>query len=305
MQIKTVALLGAGAVGAYFIWGLSEKMGEDFCVIAKGSRKERLEKEGIVINGRQHALNVKEPEEVKTVDLLLVASKQDGLEGALDDIRCMVGEKTIVLSLLNGVKSEEIIGNAIGMEHVLYSVMRIASVRKGNEVTFIPEITAGVFIGEKECKEPTERVLAVQELFESAGLHHHFMENIILDMWQKYASNVAQNLPQAILGIGFGAYMDSEHVHYIASQLWKEVAKVANAKGIPLPEEFTLFQGVKPMARFSTLQDLDAGRHTEIEMLAGEMIRMGKEYGIAVPYCEYTYHMIKALEEKNDGKFEY
>lgn len=305
MQIKTVALLGAGAVGAYFIWGLSEKLGDDFCVIAKGARKERLEKEGIAINGRQYTLNVKGPAEVKNVDLLLVASKQDGLEDALDDIRCMVGEKTIVLSLLNGVKSEEIIGNVIGMERVVYSVMRIASVRKGNEVTFIPEITAGVFIGEKDCKEPTERVLALQELFESAGLHHHFMEDIILDMWQKYASNVAQNLPQAILGIGFGAYTDSEHVHYIASQLWKEVAKVANAKGIPLPEEFTLFQGVKPMARFSTLQDLDAGRHTEIEMLAGEMIRMGKEYGIAVPYCEYTYHLVKALEEKNDGKFEY
>ena len=188
MQIKTVALLGAGAVGAYFIWGLSEKMGEDFCVVAKGARKERLEKEGLIINGKQYKLNVREPQEVKNVDLLLVSSKQDGLEEALDDIKCMVGENTIVLSLLNGVKSEEIIGNVIGMEHILYSVMRIASVRKGNEITFIPEITAGVFIGEKESKQPTERVLAVEELFENAGIHHHFMEDIVLDMWQKYAS---------------------------------------------------------------------------------------------------------------------
>ena len=175
MQIKTVALLGAGAVGAYFIWGLAEKMGDDFCVIAKGDRKERLEKEGLIINGKQYVLNVKTPEKVKNVDLLLVSSKQDGLVEALDDIKSMVGDKTIVLSLLNGVKSEE----------------------------------------------------------------------------------------------------------------------------------FTPFQGVKPMARFSTLQDLDAKRHTEIEMLAGEMIRMGMEHGIAVPYCEYTYHLIKALEEKNDGKLAY
>lgn len=62
---------------------------------------------------------------------------------------------------------------------------------------------------------------------------------------------------------------------------------------------------MKADARFSTLQDLDAGRHTEIEMFAGEMIRMGKEYGIDVPYCEYTYYLIRALEEKNDGKFDY
>jgi len=51
MKINKVALLGAGAVGAYFIWGLSEKMGDDFCVVAKGERKQRLEKNGISLMG--------------------------------------------------------------------------------------------------------------------------------------------------------------------------------------------------------------------------------------------------------------
>ena len=59
MKINKVALLGAGAVGAYFIWGLSEKMGNNFCVAAKGERKERLEKNGIIINGKQYFFNVK------------------------------------------------------------------------------------------------------------------------------------------------------------------------------------------------------------------------------------------------------
>ena len=62
---------------------------------------------------------------------------------------------------------------------------------------------------------------------------------------------------------------------------------------------------VKPSARYSTLQDLDAGRHTEIDMFSGALIRMGKELGIPTPYNEFAYHMIKALEEKNDGKFDY
>ena len=131
------------------------------------------------------------------------------------------------------------------------------------------------------------------------------MENVILDMWMKYASNVAQNLPQAILSVGFQAYKDSDHVHFIAEKLWGEVAAVANAKGIPLTHRFLHFRGVKQGARFSTLQDLDAKRHTEIEMLAGEMVSMGEALGISVPYCEYTYHLVKALEEKNDGKFKY
>ena len=90
MKINKVALLGAGAVGAYFIWGLSEKLGDNFCVVAKGERKERLEKNGIVINGKPYSLNVKEPQELKGVDLLLISSKQDALNGMLDDIKCMV-----------------------------------------------------------------------------------------------------------------------------------------------------------------------------------------------------------------------
>ena len=57
--------------------------------------------------------------------------------------------------------------------------------------------------------------------------------------------------------------------------------------------------------RYSTLQDLDAGRHTEVDMFAGAVVRMGRELGIPTPYNEFTYHMIKALEEKNDGKFDY
>lgn len=187
----------------------------------------------------------------------------------------------------------------------MYAVMRIASVRTGNQIHFSEENTAGIYIGEKGIAEPTERVLAVEELFKNTGIRYTFVENIIMDMWIKYASNVAQNLPQAILGVGFKAYKDSQHMNHIAKCLWKEVAQVANAKGIPLTSRLMLFRGVKPEARFSTLQDIDAKRHTEIEMLAGEMMRMGKECGVEVPYCEYTYHLIRALEEKNDGKFEY
>ena len=305
IKIEKAALIGAGAVGAYFIWGLSERLGDNFCVVASGERKNKLNNEGLIINNKQYQLNVKTPEDAGIQDLILVSCKSDALLEVLPDIKKMVGPDTLVLSLLNGVSSEEIIGKAIGMEHMAYAVMRIASVREGNKITFSEENTAGIYVGEKDRKEPTERLKAFEELLKDTGIRYNFVENIILDMWIKYASNVAQNLPQAILGVGFQAYRDSEHVYFIAEKLWKEVAAVANAKGILLTDRFLLFRGVKPEARFSTLQDLDAKRHTEIEMLAGEMIHMGKELGISVPYCEYTYHLIKSLEEKNDKKFEY
>ena len=204
--MKKVALLGAGAVGAYFIWGLSEKLGENFCVVAKGARKEKLETEGILINGKQYILTVKEPEELDQVDLLIVACKYEALPDALEDIQTIVNEHTTVISFLNGVTSEELIGQAVGMEHLLYGVIRIGSVRDGNKITFSEENTAGIFVGEKDYKEPTERVLAVEEVFRNTPIRFHFVENIMVDMWMKYASNISQNLPQAILSVGFQAY---------------------------------------------------------------------------------------------------
>jgi 2-dehydropantoate 2-reductase len=119
---------------------------------------------------------------------------------------------------------------------------------------------------------------------------------------------VCNNLPQAILGAGVGCYRDSVHMKAISEGLRKELEAVALAKGI----DISIVEGssgrgsaVLPTARYSTLQDIDAKRHTEIDMFSGALMRMGKELGIPTPYNEYTYHMIKAIEEKNDGRFNY
>ena len=94
----------------------------------------------------------------------------------------------------------------------------------------------------------------------------------------------------------------------ISNGLRRELEAVAKAKGIDLKaadDSSSRGSEVPPTARYSTLQDLDAGRHTEIDMFSGALMRMGKELGIPTPYNDYTYHMIKALEEKNDGRFAY
>ena len=92
------------------------------------------------------------------------------------------------------------------------------------------------------------------------------------------------------------------------TKMKKELEAIAEAKGIDISKADRMSgrgSAVPPKARYSTLQDLDAGRHTEIDMFSGALMRMGKELGIPTPYNEYTYHMIKALEEKNDGRFAY
>lgn len=270
MRIKSVAVLGAGAVGSYIIWGLSNRKDIKLGVIAEGERKERLEKNGCLINEKVYHPEVWTPSEANGVDLLIVSLKYGALPGAVDSIKEAVGDNTIIMSLMNGVDSEEIISEKVDASHILHSL--------------------------------------IKELFADTGLHFRATEYIREEMWSKYRLNICNNLPQAILGAGVGCYSDSTHMKAISDGLKKEVEAVAAAKGIDMSKvdiKSARGSAVPPTARYSTLQDIDAGRHTEIDMFSGALVRMGKELGVPTPYNEYTYHMIKALEEKNDGFFDY
>ena len=278
MKLEKVAVLGAGAVGAYVLWGLSEKPGIRLGVVAEGERARRLQN-GIGINGKVYHPEVWTPEEARGADLLIVALKYGALPGALDSIRQVVGEHTIIMSLMNGVDSEEIIAAEVGAEHLLYSLIKVASHKEADGFHFDPDTTLGIIYGELAAPFESERVQAVAALFEGTGVHFRTTEHIREEMWSKFRLNVC-----------------------------KELMAIAAAKGIDLSivdKNSGRGSAVPPDARYSTLQDIDAGRHTEIDMFSGALMRMGKELGIPTPYNEYTYHMIKALEEKNDGLFDY
>ena len=305
MEIRTVALIGAGAIGGYFIWGLAGALGDDFCVVADGARKERLTRDGLVINGEKAVFPVKTPEEAKGADLVLVATKYAGLPSACGEVQKILTDQTIVISLLNGVDSEEILGDAIGKEHVVNAYMIISSEHRENAVTFNPAVTTGLFFGERDTKEKTKRCQALERLFARGQCRAQFVPDILSGQWQKFCRNICYNLPQAILSVGIGAYEDSAHVMAISEDLEKEVRTVAKACGCPIPPVRRSNMGYRKNARYSTLQDLDAKRPTEVDMFCGVLMMKAEEHGIEVPVTRTVYHLIKALEEKNEGKFEY
>ncbi len=308
MNIKSVAVLGAGAVGSYVIWGMSHKKDIRLGVVAEGERAERLKKDGCRINDEVYRPEVWSPQEAKDVDLLIVSLKYGSLPGALESIKTIVGEHTTVMSLMNGVDSEELIAEQVGDDRVLRSLIKVASHKEENGYYFNPETTLGIIFGELAAPFDSERVHAIESLFADTGIHFRSTEFIREEIWGKFRLNVCNNLPQAILGAGVGCYSDSTHMKAISDGLRRELEQIALAKGIDMSKMAgTSGRGsaVPASARYSTLQDLDAGRHTEIDMFSGALMRMGEELGILTPYNEYTYHMIKALEEKNDGLFDY
>lgn len=211
MKIQSVAVLGAGAVGSYVIWGLSERKDIKLGVIAEGERAGRLKK-GCKINDVTYHPEVWTPQEAHGVDLLIVCLKYGALPGALESIRAIVGEHTIVMSLMNGVDSEEIIAEAIGASHMIYSVIKVASHKEGDGYYFVPETTIGIIFGEFQAPYDSERVQAIEALFADTGIHYRSTEFAQEEMWSKFRLNVCNNLPQAILGAGVGCYTDSEHM---------------------------------------------------------------------------------------------
>ena len=231
MEMKNAALIGLGAMGVFFAPRMEEHLGrENFCVIAGGERKKRLEEQGVTVNGKNHRFPVCEPEKGEPKDLIIMAVKDMGLSQALQDIRRFVGERTQILCVMNGVESEEKVAAVYGWEHTLYSYMRVSIVMKDGKADFDP-YWGKVHFGEARNEALTERVKAVQKVFERCHIPYEVDKDMVWGLWFKYMCNVGENLTCALLGIPFGAYGVSQAASSIRRAAMKEVQAVAEAKG--------------------------------------------------------------------------
>lgn len=308
MKIQTVTLIGLGAMGAFFAPRLSEELGAGFRILADGARRERLEHKGVTINGTNYRFPILTPDQAgDPADLVIIAVKGYDLAQAIEDVRNQVGPNTIILSVLNGVESEKMVAAAYGEEHILYSFMRISIVMKDGKTDFNPE-NGFIHFGEKtndpECL--SEKVLAVKELFDRCKIGYKIDADMLKGIWFKFMCNVGENLTCAAFGVPFGAFRENEHANYFRHAAMWEVVAIANKLGINIGQneidrqEHTIVRipyGNKP----STLQDLEAGKKTEVDMFAGTVVRLGKELGIATPVCEMFLHGIHLIEDRMFG----
>lgn len=307
MEMKNAALIGLGAMGVFFAPRMEEHLGrEHFCVIAEGERKRRLEDQGVTVNGVNYHFPVCEPKDGEPKDVIIMAVKDMGLDQALRDIQKFVGDRTQILCVMNGVESEERVAAVYGWEQVLYSYMRVSIVMKDGRADFDP-YWGKVHFGEARNETLTKRTAAVKKLFERCDIPYEIDQDMLWGLWFKYMCNVGENLTCALLGIPFGAYGVSQAASSIRWAAMKEVQAVAEMKGIHISDEvmegqFETLLSIPYENKPSTLQDLEAGRKTEVEMFAGSMVKMGQELGIPTPVCWMFLQGIHVLEEKNEGR---
>ncbi len=304
-KIETVSLIGLGAIGSANIAKISETLPmENIRIIASGEREKRYRENGVCVNGKTYAFPVFGPaEKVVPADLLIFAVKNHHLPKAIEEARGHVGKDTVILSLLNGITSEEEIGKAYGAEKVLYSyVMRTDATRTGDSTNYV---NLG-FIPFGEAKntpgEYSDKVLAVEEFFARTGIRHSIPEDMIRDLWLKFMLNVGANQVTAILRCGYGAIKDSPAVRSLAASAMREAVAVAAAENVALAEKditdcLEILSSLTPAGKTSMLQDVEAKRKTEVEAFGGTVCTLARKHGIEVPVNEALVRFITAIEE--------
>ena len=297
-----ISVIGLGAMGAAYAAKLHLAPDTEVRVIAQGERAERLRRDGVTVNGTRHDFTIVDPDdEVEPADLMVVAVKYPSFAGALQQMKRHVSDGTIVLSLLNGITSEEEIGAAYPMSHPLLSItFGVDSVRRGQEIVYSSLGTMS--FGEKTNAEPyTEQVRWVARLFDSAGLLYDIPADMVKQLWWKYLVNTGVNQVTAILGSTYDIVQHDSPARDLMIAAQREVVAVAQASGIGLDESdidswLTVLAGLGPQQYTSMAQDVLAHRHTETDIFSGAMIRMGAELGVPVPVNTCLYQIIKSQE---------
>lgn len=302
-MMKTVALIGLGAIGLAYAAHLQEGLGEDFFVLVDQDRKTRYEEEGFFINEKKVAFSYRTPKEVEApVDLLLISVKHHHLDQVIETIAPLVGEETVILSLLNGITSEERIAKVYGEKHLLYgNCVRIDAVRSKNTVTF--SSSGAIHFGEKDGRK-TQRVEAVTAIFERAKMEYALPDDMWRAMWWKFMVNVGINQPSAVLKAPYRVFKECPEARELMIATMEEVITLAKAEGVDLERKdvdvfLEILDQLGDDKMTSMCQDMVAGRKTEVEMFAGEVMARAQKRGLAMPINETLYRQIKSLEYQN------
>ncbi len=301
-MIERVAVLGAGGLGAVYA-SIIHQAGITTKLIASGQRRERLQQQGFYINDVHCELPVLDavnPDTDFIADLVIVATKYHHLAEALPDLAGFVGKHTIFISLLNGLTSEDIIAQMYGHENVLLAIaMNLDARREGNRIYHARQPL--LIFGEAANRELSASVIAVQELLTRAGISYQTPEDMQRMMWWKFMVNVGMNQSSAVTGATYGRYKNEPELRWLKEALMREVIAVAQAEQVDLCDDdatsfYKTLDIIAEDGKTSMLQDIEAGRKTEIEMFAPVVIDLGEKHSIPTPVNRTMLSIICTLE---------
>ena len=311
-KIENAVVIGMGALGLLFGQMIHEGIGDErFCYLMDNDRAERHKKDVYTINGKEVKFPISSPKQYITdhanekgdgfehPDLIMIATKYSGLLDARTMAKEIAGRDTTIISILNGISSEEILGEEIPREQIVDAIaLGMDAVRDGTDLTY--ENAGRIRIG-ATMEEHKERVDALAEFFDRVGLPYEVRDDIKKDMWNKLMMNVGINQACMVHETNYGGALHTSPAKEDLKDAMYEVIKIANLEGVQLTEDdyrwnIDVFETLNPEGTPSMRQDAMAKRKTEVDLFAGTIIKLAEKHGVSVPVNEKFYRIIKEME---------
>ena len=302
MAIERVAFIGKGAVGLLHASIMAEHLGAEAVeFVMDDDRFFRHAGDAVTINGAPCGIRTIPSSKAEPVDLVILTIKAPGLAQALDTMEPLVGPHTRILSLLNGVTSEEVIAERYGWERIALSITQ------GMDAVFIDGALTYTHPGEIRLGAGPQTAAGVVEdiddVLTRGGIIHTVEEDIRHRMWTKLMLNVGINQTCMVYAGTYGTACEegSEQNRCLVAAM-REALAVARAEGIEvteadLAEMVALVAGLDPEGMPSMAQDRVNRKPTEIELFGGTVIRLAERHGILVPQNRWLYRHVREIEE--------
>lgn len=301
-EIKNVLLCGLGGVGCLCAAQISKLNDINLKIVLDEVRYKKYAKEPTYFNDVEYNFDYVLPDNQDfKADLIIIATKSDGFDEAIKEIKNFVKDDTIFISLLNGISSEEKLAFLYGWDNTLISFyIGNSCIREDRHITMNGSYK--IVFGTKSKLPRSQNLLA--EFFTKAGINFEISNDILGEYWKKFMINVGINQLCAVTGLSLKEIKEDKKLTDTLKGLMKEVDCIAKEQGVyhsnkiyKSAENFLLNE--LEDAHPSMLQDIEAGRKTEVDMLAGTVLSMGKEYGIETPLNQKIFDEIKEIESHN------
>ncbi len=302
---RKISVVGAGAIGGYYGAKLL-RSGNDVSFVARSDR-EVLTQTGIEVQLPNETFFVPpvqavlDPLEIGPCDLVLIALKATAHPSLLKLVAPLLHEKTIILTLENGLGSDELLAAEFGAERVAGGLCFICvnRIAPGKILCLEPgTIALGAF-----GRAATPEVRAIAELLTAAGIKCSVGDNLAELRWRKLVWNIPFNgLSVAAGGVTTDKLLASPALENELRALMEEVRVAAACFGFSIPSEFLERQitSTRPMGAYkpSTLVDFLASREIEVEAIWGEPLRRAQNAGAVLPRLSMLYALLKSLGPK-------
>lgn len=304
----TTAIIGAGALGVMYAGAIS-RAGRSVVFVTDGERAAKLESSPVRLNGETMDIPIERWGD-RVYPRVIVALKHHHIPAVVSVLPTIVAAGTTIISVMNGIDSERQLASALGNEgdpRVLYAMAAgMDAVRDGSDVRFTRLGT--IFFGEKRNREgdPAPRVAAMQRYFDQVGIAWKTPADMERALWNKFMLNVGINQWSAVLRARYGVFHSCVNAQELMRRAMREVLEIARRREINLTETdledwFPIVNTLSPDGKTSMLQDIDAGRKTEVEMFAGRVVELGTEVGVATPVNQVLLDAIRTLETVGTG----